>query len=237
MLGQCRAGCAERLFDFDGDGVGEGLAEEGEFGGAADADLVGALEGETLGEGEGDSGADALSGEVAEHLGVFVGDAGDLCGLAGTELREGLVLGAGQGAVEGGDGVAMGVELRVAKLGGDALFKALGDEVLEALGFLMDLVPRVVEDSVEEGLDEAMVANDLEGALFSGFGEPDAVVLLVDDHGWLRGGELLQHVGDGRGGDGEMGGDFGAGDLALFASAELEDGFEVVVYGFAACCG
>ena len=29
-------------------------------------------------------------------------------------------------------------------------------------------------------------------------------------------------------------GDLSAGDLALFASAQLEDGFEVVVYGFAA---
>ena len=88
---------------------------------------------------------------------------------------------AGERAVEGGDGVAVRVELGMAELGGDALLEALGDEVLEALGFLMDFVPGVVEDFVEEGFDEAVVADDLEGALLSGLRELDAVVLLVDD--------------------------------------------------------
>src|SRR5580704_7051535 len=98
------------LLDFDGDGFCERLAEEGEFGRAADANLIGALEGKALGEGEGDAGTDALCGEVAEHLRIFIGDAGYLCGLAGMELRKSLMLWAGEGAVESGDGVAVGVE-------------------------------------------------------------------------------------------------------------------------------
>lgn len=219
----------------DEDGGGEGVAEEGGGGGAADADLPGAFEGELLAEGEADAGADALRGEVAEHGGVFVGDADDFGGLAGAELGEGLQVLAGEGAVEGGDGVAVGVELGVAELGGDALFEALGDEVLEALGLLVDLVPGVVEDLVEEGFEEAMVADDLEGALAACAGELDAVVFAIENHGRLGGGELLEHVGGGGSADGELDGDLGAGDLAFFASAELEDGLEVVVYCFAAC--
>src|SRR5271167_445741 len=90
------------LFDGDGDCAGEGFAEERELGGAADADLEGSFEGKLFGEGEGDAGADAFSGEVAEHLGIGVGDAGHLGGLAGAELREGLRLMSGKGAVECG---------------------------------------------------------------------------------------------------------------------------------------
>ena len=62
----------------------------------------------------------------------------------------------------------MGVVLRVAELGVDAGFEALGDEVLQALGFVVQLVDFVVEHAVEEGLDEAVVADDFEGAAASG---------------------------------------------------------------------
>ena len=75
---------------------------------------------------------------------------------------------AGQRAVERGDGVAVRVELRVAELGGDALFESLGDEVFEALGLLVHFVPGVAEDLVKEGFEQSMVANDFESALLSG---------------------------------------------------------------------
>ncbi len=88
----------------------------------------------------------------------------------------------------------MRVELGVAEFGGDALFEPLRDEVLEALGLLVHFVPGIVEDLVEEGLDEAMMADDLEGAFLSGFRELHAVVLFVDDQGWAEGGEFLEHV-------------------------------------------
>ena len=127
--------------------------------------MVGAFEGELLGEGERDAWADSLSGEVAEHLRVFVGDAGDFGGLAGAKKRECLRLVGGERAVECRDGVAVRVELGMTELGGDALLEALGDEVFEAFGFEMDFVPRVVEDLVEEGLEEAVMSDDLEGSL------------------------------------------------------------------------
>jgi hypothetical protein len=128
----------------------------------------------------------------------------------------------------------MRIELGVAELGGDALFEALGDEVFEALCFLVNFVPGIVEDLVEEGLEEAMMADDLEGALLSGLRELDAVMLLVDDERWLLRGQLLQHVGDGGCSDRQMGCDFGAGNLAFRSSAQLKDCFEVVIDGFAA---
>lgn len=106
--------------------------------------------------------------------------------------------------------------------------------MFEALGLLVDLVPRVVEDFVEEGFEEAMVTNDFEGALAAGLGEMDSAMLLVGDERGLEGGELLQHIGDGGGRDGEMGCDLGGGNLALGTAAELEDGLEIVVDGLAA---
>ncbi len=148
------------------------MAEHGGFGGGADANLEGALEGELFAEGEFDAGTDALGGKVPQHGGVFVGDAGDAGGLAGFELRQGLGFAVrpvgGDGAVKSGDGVTVGVEVGMAKFGGDAFFKAFGDEVFEALGFLVDLVPGVAEDLVEKGFEQAMVADDLESAFFAG---------------------------------------------------------------------
>jgi hypothetical protein len=213
---------------------GEGVAQQRWVEGSANADLPGTFKGKLLGEGEANAGPYALTGEIAEHLGIFVGDADDPGRLAGGELREGLEIFTGQGAVERWDGVAVRIEFRVAELCGDALFEPFGDEVLEAFCFLVDLVPWIAEDLVEEGLDETMVADDFEGALATGLGEFDAMVFAVDHHGGLGGGEFLEHVGDGGAGDGEMVCDLGAGYLALFASAEFEDGLEVVVHGFAA---
>ena len=48
-------------------------------------------------------------------------------------------------------------------------------------------------------------------------------MFLVDDQGRLKRGKLLQHVGDRGCGDVQVAGDLGAGDLTLFASAELKD--------------
>ena len=129
----------------------------------------------------------------------------------------------GQRAVERGDGVTVRVKLRVAKFGCDAFFESLGDEVLEALGLLMHLVPGVAEDLVKKGFEEPMMANDFKGAFLSGLGKLHAVVLPVHDERRFECGKLLQHVRHRRRSDGKIAGDFGAGNLALFASAEPKD--------------
>ena len=128
----------------------------------------------------------------------------------------------------------MGVGGGMAEFGGDALFEALGDEVFEALGLFVELFDGVVEDFVEEGLDEAVMADDFEGAAAAGGREQDAAVAFVLDEGLGGGGELLEHVGDRGWSYAEVGGEGIAGDAAGMALAQSEDGLEVVVDGFGA---
>ena len=98
----------------------------------------------------------------------------------------------------------------MAELGGDALLEAFRDEVFEAFGLLMDFVPGIVENLMEEGFEEAVMADDLKGAPFSRLGELYSVVLLIDDERRFLQGELLQHVGDRRSGYVQVGRDLGA---------------------------
>ena len=137
-------------------------------------------------------------------------------------------------AVECGDAGAMGVAVGVAQLGRYAGFEALGDEVLQALGFVVKLVDFVVEHAVQEGLDEAMVADDLQGAATTCVGETDTVVPLVFNQRVLGGGELLQHVGDRGGSYLQTIGQRGRADAAALGSSQGEDGFEVIVDRLAA---
>lgn len=146
---------------------GEGVARADEDAGG------GALE-----DVKGRTGSDAEGVEAAESGAVVVCEAGDDV-VSGRDGGERGVCGGGEFAGEGRDAVAVGVEGWIAKLGGDALFEALADEMLEALGLVVDLVEGVIEDLEEEGFEEAMVAEDLEGAETAGFGEADAAVALV----------------------------------------------------------
>ncbi len=61
----------------------------------------------------------------------------------------------------------MGVLLRVAKFSGDAFLETLGDEMLQALGLIVQFVDGVVQNLVEKGLDQPMMTNNLEGTSFS----------------------------------------------------------------------
>ena len=83
--------------------------------------------------------------------------------------------------VRGRDRVAVRVELRVAELLGDPALELLRDVVLEHLGLVVDSIPRHLERLGEEGLDQAVVADDLEGDALTGRGQGDAVVRLVAD--------------------------------------------------------
>jgi hypothetical protein len=87
----------------------------------------------------------------------------------------------------------------MAEFGVDTRLESLGDEVLQTLGFVMQLVQIKVEHAMKEGLDEAMMANDLQSAPTPRRRKDDAAVALVFDQWILRGGQFLQHVGD-RGG-------------------------------------
>src|SRR5581483_6522159 len=105
---------------------------------------------------------DLALGEVPQHRGVAVGDAGERAGLAGLELaeRHGIVRAECQVAVR--DRVAMGVERGLSELGGDQLLELLGDVVLQHLGLGVHAVPRHAELLGEEELDQPVVADHLE---------------------------------------------------------------------------
>ena len=60
----------------------------------------------------------------------------------------------------GDDRVAVRAGLRVADRGEHALLEHRGHRVLEALGLLVDLVPRDPEDVGEEALDQPVAADD-----------------------------------------------------------------------------
>jgi hypothetical protein len=128
--------------------------------------------------------------------------------------------------------VAVGIEAGVAEFGGDALLETLGDEVLEALGLGVNLFEGVIEDLEEKGFNKAMVAEDLEGAFAAGRGETHAAMQLVVDGRAGGGSELLQHVGNGGGGDAEVVSEALAGDALAGGTGEGEDGLEVVIDRF-----
>ena len=56
----------------------------------------------------------------------------------------------------------VGVALGMAELGINAGLESFGDEVLQALGFVVQFVELVIEHAVQKCLDQAVVTNDLE---------------------------------------------------------------------------
>ena len=49
-----------------------------------------------------------------------------------------------------GDDVPMRVDFGITENAGNAIFKTLGDEVFQALRFLVNLIPRVLQNIVKE---------------------------------------------------------------------------------------
>jgi hypothetical protein len=101
--------------------------------------------------------------------------------------------------------------------------------VLQALGLVVQLVDLVVEHAMQEGLDEAVVTDDLEGAAAARGREPDTAVALILDQRILRRGQFLQHVGDGGRGHFQAFGQGGRADAAALAATQGKDGLEIVV--------
>ena len=103
------------------------------------------------------------------------------------------------GAVQRGDAMAVWVRVRVAQLCRDALLEVLGDEVLQALGFVVQVFDGIPQYLKQEGLDQAMVPYNLQRTPPPDGGEAHTAAALVVDHGSAFRSQLLQHVGDGRG--------------------------------------
>jgi hypothetical protein len=75
------------------------------------------------------------------------------------------------------------VDFGIAENGGDAIFKTLGNEVLQPLRFLVDFIPGVPQNIVKEQFEQAVMAYELPGAALSGGREPNAPVLLIHNEG------------------------------------------------------
>ena len=59
------------------------------------------------------------------------------------------------------------IELCVAQLCGDALLEPFRDEMFKALRLFVNLFERVVQDFVEKGFDETMMAKHLKSPPFA----------------------------------------------------------------------
>jgi hypothetical protein len=105
----------------------------------------------------------------------------------------------GHGAVKRGYAAAVRIAVGVAQLGIDAGLEALGDEVLQALGFIVQLVDVVVKHAMKEGLYQAVMPDNLECAAPAHVGKTDTAMAFVFHQRALRGGQLLEHVRDGSG--------------------------------------
>ena len=67
------------------------------------------------------------------------------------------------GAVGGGNRVAMGIDVGMAQCGGHPLDHSVGDRVLQPLGLVVHRIPGVAQKFDQIGLDEAVPANHPQG--------------------------------------------------------------------------
>ena len=104
--------------------------------------------------------------------------------------------------------------------------------MLQTLRLIVNLVPRVVEEIMEEALQQTMVAKNLQSSHLAGRRQTRAVMLFVFHEGRLLCRELLQHSSYGSRPDTEMMSQGVARHPFLFSAAQLEDGFQIIVYGF-----
>jgi len=78
----------------------------------------------------------------------------------------------------------------------NALLEILGDDVLQAIRLLMDLIAGEAEFLMQIQLKQPVVADDLEGDALTGLGEGDAAVLAILDQQRLGRRQALQHTGN-----------------------------------------
>ena len=75
--------------------------------------------------------------------------------------------------------MSMRIGFRVAEFGGDPILQLFRNEMLQALGFFVNLFPRVIEYIVEEPLQQPMVPHDLQCALPAGRRKANSVMPLI----------------------------------------------------------
>ena len=104
--------------------------------------------------------------------------------------------------------------------------------MLQPFCLIVNLVPRVVEEIMEETLQQTMVAKNLQSSHLPGRCQTHAVMLFVLHKGWFLCSELLQHSSHGSSTDTEMLREGVAGHAFPFRPGQLQYRFQIVVYGF-----
>ncbi len=124
---------------------------------------------------------------------------------------------------------------RITQLGGNAVLKLFGDEMLQSLRFFMNLVPRIVEHVVKEAFEQAMVANHFQCTPSTSCRKAYPAVLLITDEGGLLSCQPLHHPRYGSRTNSEPFCQRVARHPIVLCAAQLKNGFEIVVDGFAGC--
>ena len=122
----------------------------------------------------------------------------------------------------------MGVVGRVSEERVDAVLEGLADHVLKPLRLVVDLLPGVPERLRQVGLEEPVVAQDLERQRAAGWGEGGAAVLGVAHQAEPC--EFAEHAGDACGGYPEGAREFADLHLERVAVAEFEERLEVILH-------
>ena len=120
------------------------------------------------------------------------------------------------------------IQLRPAEQLEDPLLHPFGDDVLEALGLVVDLVKAVAEHLDEEHLQKAVVPDQLESDFAAFAGQLLAAVAVVLDE--ALGVEPVDHLADAWGRDAESLREITGGHRLVIAM-QLVEGFEVILLG------
>src|SRR5216683_2811774 len=130
------------------------------------------------------AGHQAAALELAEEGGVLVEHSLHAHLLPRAAVAERPVAQRAHLAGEARDGLPVRVQLRPAQQLEDSSLHPLRDHMLESLGFVVDLVPGIATHLDQEHLEQAVVADELEGDLPAFFGQLLAAVLVVLDRPW-----------------------------------------------------
>ena len=121
------------------------------------------------------------------------------------------------------DHMPVWIDLRVSQDGCHTIFEPLGNEVFQALGFLVHFVPGVLQDVVQKQFEQSVMPDQLPCASFAGSREPHSVVFLVKNHGRALRRQPLQHSRNRGSTNAEPTGERICGHGRVFRPAQLED--------------
>lgn len=126
------------------------------------------------------------------------------------------------------------VDIGIAQLGGYPVLQSLGNKVLQPFGFFVHLIPRIIQEVVEESFEQPMMPHNFERPMLPSRRKKHAVMLLIQDPGRFVDRQLLKHARYRGGTDSESFRKRVAGDPFFFRTAQLKDCFEVIVNRFRA---